>query len=129
VRPSDHDDAQVLDAAAVAQLRLLGEEDSGHFIEELVALFDRDFSHRAGALQAALRASDFARATSLAHTMRGSCVAVGAQRIARRCEEVEERVGREDYVGARVVAAQLPAEYVLAKQALDAEVHRLRGSD
>ena len=42
MRPSDHDDAQVLDAAAVAQLRLLGEEDSGHFIEELVAIEQRD---------------------------------------------------------------------------------------
>ncbi len=114
-------DAPVLDRAALADLRALDDEDGSTFFAEVVDAFTRDFPYRSIQLHMALAASETDTAAAVTHAIKGSCAAVGAQRMALVCEQIEGRIRRADYAEAEVAAVRLTAEYLLVKQALAAE--------
>lgn len=116
-------DVPTVDTAVLSELRGLCDDDAG-FLEQVLELFYRDFPGRARELHAELSAPSLGRAAAAAaHTIKGSCAAIGALRMAVLCEEIEGQIACEDFGGAAAATARLEAEYLVAKQALDAEVH------
>jgi len=122
MKPPARSDAPILDTTVLRELRALGDDDAG-FLKQLLELFYRHFPGRVSELHAALSASSAGRAAAAAHTIKGSCAAIGALRLAGLCEEIEEQIACEDFVGAAAATARLEAEYLVVKQALDVEVH------
>lgn len=122
--------AVVLDPSALAELRAIDEVAGPGFVAEVVRLFGRDCPSRLAELARALAQCESAGAAAVVHTMKGSCAAVGAGRMALVCEEIEGLLRRRDHDGAADAARRLAAEYDLVKAALVAEVRRgAQGSD
>jgi HPt (histidine-containing phosphotransfer) domain-containing protein len=69
---------------------------------EVLALFDR----QADALLPRIRGGTPALAASLAHTLKGSAASIGAFKVARAAESVEQIQGRADRDAAMAVAIE-----------------------
>ncbi len=80
----------VLDEAVVRDLGALDRRAGEGKVAELVARFAADAATRVGDLRDAVAAADEASARQVAHSLRGSSATIGAYRVARRCQQVEE---------------------------------------
>ncbi len=119
---SGEEDLLVVDPAALVVLRELDEADGSALVAEVIGLFVRDFPLRLTALQSALDASQLGAAAAVAHTIKGSCAAVGAQRMAQTCEQLESFVRAGDVAGGWRATGRLATEYHLVKPALEADI-------
>ncbi len=119
---SGDEDPPMVDWAALMVLRELHEADGSALVAEVIGLFVRDFPLRLTALQSALEDSQLGAAASVAHTIKGSCGAVGAQRMTHACEQLEAVLRAGDIAGAWRATGRLSTEYHLVKPALEAEI-------
>jgi HPt (histidine-containing phosphotransfer) domain-containing protein len=94
---SEFSDVWVL-PAALRQLQECGETD---LMEELIAIFQTDTTERLEVLAHAIETSDYPTVRQEAHTIKGSALQVGANRLAEHCRqmELEARKARpEDFI-------------------------------
>src|ERR1700683_3386434 len=82
---SHFSDVWVLPAA----LRQLQEGGEGVLVEELIAIFETDAAERLDVLARALEAADYPTVRQEAHTIKGSALQVGANRVADVCRQME----------------------------------------
>lgn len=116
------EDLLVVDRTALVVLRELDEAEGSNLLAAVIGLFLRDFPLRLTALQSALEGAQLGVAAASAHTIKGSCGAVGAQRMAQACEQLETFVRAGDVAGAGRATARLASEYRLVKPALEADI-------
>ena len=114
------EDLLVLDGAALVVLRELDEADGSSLVAQVIDLFRRDFPLRMTALRSALDESDLGAAAAAVHTLKGSCGAVGAQRMALACRQVEAFLRGGNGADARRSTDRLAAEYHLVEEAIEA---------
>lgn len=115
-------DARVVDRSALVVLRELDEAEGSSLVAEVIELFLRDFPLRMAALRSALDESQLAAAAAAVHTIKGSCGAVGAQRMVLACQEVEGLLRRGDGTGASEAIGMLATQYCLVERVLEAEL-------
>jgi len=78
--------------AIPATLRQLAECGDAELVEELIAIFQTDTSSRLEVLRRAVAAQDYPAIGAEAHTIRGSALQVGADRLADCCLQLEQGV-------------------------------------
>jgi two-component system sensor histidine kinase/response regulator len=84
-------------------LRQLAECGDAELVEELIAMFQTDTSARLEVLRHAVAAQDYTVVSAEAHTIKGSAMQVGANRLADCCRQMEQAVRQtppEDPAGA-----------------------------
>jgi HPt (histidine-containing phosphotransfer) domain-containing protein len=93
---SEFSDVWVLPAA----LRQLQECGESALMEELLAIFQTDTAERLEVLVRAVETTDYATVRQEAHTIKGSALQVGANRVAEFCRqmELEARKARPEYL-------------------------------
>jgi len=106
-----------LDAARIAQLRATFGRGSGAPFRRLVEAFLGDTGARLGELRQCLNRKDAAMVRRLAHTLRGSCLNLGAVRMTEVASALE-RVSAQGDGAAAALVDQLEAEFRRAESAL-----------
>ncbi len=106
-----------LDAARIAQLRSSLGRGNGAKFRGLVEAFLGDTGVRLGELRQCLDRKDAAMVRRLAHTLRGSCLNLGAVRMTEVASALE-RVSAQGDEGAGPLVEQLEAEFRRAESAL-----------
>jgi len=84
----------VLDAQVLEDLRMLEETSGASLIADLAASFRADVPLRIAELRAAAEGVDLDRVRSIAHRLRGSAGAVGANRVFVTVTEIESAAGK-----------------------------------
>src|ERR1700691_831510 len=72
-----------------AALRQVQEGGEGGLVEELISIFQSDGAERLEILARALDAADYSTVKREAHTIKGSALQVGANRVAEVCRQME----------------------------------------
>ena len=117
---------EVLDRAALDRVRKLQEESGAELMAELIELFLEDSPAQMAALKEAVYQADFDALKRSAHSLKGSCVSLGARRVASICSEMEKR-GRDRHLDdAGEMLIQLEIEFEQARSALASENAELR---
>jgi signal transduction histidine kinase/CheY-like chemotaxis protein/HPt (histidine-containing phosphotransfer) domain-containing protein len=117
--------ASVLDQERAGRLRAVFAGD-GALFARVVAGFADDAARRVAALRQAVERGDAAAVRSLAHALRGSCLNVGAARMAEVAGALEGKAAGTSPGGGRELVDQLEAELQIARSALALE---LRGAE
>jgi HPt (histidine-containing phosphotransfer) domain-containing protein len=78
--------------AVPATLRQLAECGDAELVEELIGMFQTDTSSRLEVLRHAVAGRDYAVIGAEAHTIKGSALQVGANRLAEFCRQMEQGV-------------------------------------
>jgi HPt (histidine-containing phosphotransfer) domain-containing protein len=73
-----------------AALRQLAECGDAELVEELIAIFQTDTAERLEVMRQAVSAKDYSVVNAEAHTIKGSSVQVGANRLADFCHQMEQ---------------------------------------
>ena len=92
-----------------------GDED---VVQQLLALFFRDFDRTVSDLQRASAAQDYKRLAELAHALKGSVGLFGAQRATEAAKTLEQMARGGDRAAATTQATKLSGELKLLAQAL-----------
>ena len=87
-------------------------------VQQLLALFLRDFDRTVADLQRASTALDYRRLAELAHSLKGSVGLFGAQRSTEAAQTLEQMAKSSDPAAATTQAVRLIAELRLLAQAL-----------
>lgn len=82
---------QVLDPAALAQLRQLDPSGNSGLLARVLSAFDASLTRLLGQLIEARKGADMAVYRHVAHTLKSSSASVGALELSRLCAEVEGR--------------------------------------
>ena len=109
---------QVIDPAAIDNLRALSPDTDGAFLRELIEIFLQDTPERFTELDATLAKGDAPAAMRAAHTIKGSSGNFGATRLARLAQEVEAHAKAGDLPAASAVVPDFKAEYAKVAAAL-----------
>jgi PAS domain S-box-containing protein len=112
-------DGEVLD-------RLCEELDDPSLVVTVVATYRRELPGRVAGIEDAARSSDFEELGAIAHTLKSTSAAVGAERLSRLCKELEQ-LARDEPSAATLepLLAQIVAERPRVEMALDEQVARL----
>ncbi len=82
---------QVLDPAALAQLRQLDPSGSSGLLARILSTFDASLTRLLAQLGEARKGADMAAYRHVAHTLKSSAASVGALELSRLCVEIESR--------------------------------------
>ena len=107
-----------LDIVVLGKLRDLLGERGREFIDNLTALFLQDSQTRIEALRLAISENRAAEIYKIAHAFKGSCVNVGARRLAGLCEILEQKGTTGNLQNAGRILEHLEAEYALVATAI-----------
>ena len=110
----------LLDPAALAELRALDADESGLFAD-LVQTYLHESSIQLATLRAALKSSDAAALAFAAHQLRGSSANMGARLLADRCGQLEDASRAGALAPAGALTDQIEAVYAQVRAALQAE--------
>jgi HPt (histidine-containing phosphotransfer) domain-containing protein len=88
---------------------------------KLIGLFLRQVPIELANVDAALGRGDRTAWKDVAHKLKGSCRAVGASRMADRCEKLERA---PEVAEARTARARVADEFLLVKELLEVELGR-----
>ena len=86
--------------------------------DEIVSLFISETDARLAKIRAALTAQDFSAAAQTCHTLRGSCGALGAERLAHLCSALEASLGETATIQARALLSEADQEFSRVRQVL-----------
>lgn len=120
------DDAEVLDAAALAQLRELDPTGANRLIERVVQAFDVSTSRLLPQLHDAGGSGDLAAARHASHTLKSSSASLGALRLSRLCAELEHQIRSDAVVGLQAQADAILSEAERVRAALSRLVESTR---
>ncbi|HEY3781063.1 MAG TPA: response regulator [Fimbriimonadaceae bacterium] len=89
------------------------------FIHDLLEEFWRTAPTLVTKLRAAAEATDVNTVTYLAHTLKGMCKTIGAERLADLCENLEDRQGDESLENIKIMATHLEPEIAALRKECD----------
>lgn len=112
----------VVDRAKLAELRAVEQAGKDGFLSRIVNLFLADARSRMADIRRAVPAQDSQAVAMAAHTLKGSCYYVGANRLATLCRQLEDMAGR-GAVEVEALAA-LEQELELVSEQLAEEIRR-----
>jgi two-component system, sensor histidine kinase and response regulator len=132
--PRDRNDAELdqvadsahLDLARVAELRELVDKQDRDAFTLLAKIFFEDGRRRLTVLRAAFDSGDPAQTASEAHGLRGSAANLGAVRLSKLCEELEELGRSGTLAGTGDLMARIEEEYELVHEAAHRELQLQR---
>lgn len=107
-----------LDAAAIENLRSLGEEGDDSFLKEIIGIYLQDTPSRLADLRTAMASGDTTLYTRTAHTIKGSSSNVGAKAVRLLAEQLEQRSKTEAFQSIEPLRLELEQAYVRAETAL-----------
>jgi CheY-like chemotaxis protein len=116
----------VLDAQVLEDLRMLEATSGATLLADLAATFRTDVPARIEELRAAVRARQFDRVQALAHRLRGSAGAVGANRVFLTATEIETSGGSMAPEALTSQVEHLAKEATRAIDAFDRVLERMR---
>lgn len=122
--PAPPDPQRPLDRTVLNDLRRMDRKGNGRFFLEVIAAYLEDAGVLVGRICTGLATGDRESAVRAAHTLKGSSGNVGAVRMARLCEQVEQQTERGVAGGATETASLLEREFVLVRDALADEMRR-----
>jgi DNA-binding response OmpR family regulator len=123
--PSPDPDAaldQAIDPLALANLRDLQDEGDPDIVGEVIEQFLSDAPRRLASLSQAVRQQDAHALEREAHTLKGSCLALGARPMADIAEELQALGRAQSLAPAAEVLARLEREFTRVHAALSAEL-------
>jgi two-component system, sensor histidine kinase and response regulator len=106
-----------LDSAVIRELRSLG----GELFEELVALFIEDAAQKLAALKPAGASGDAQAAERIAHALKGSSGAIGANRMQALCAALQEAAAGGQDRTIRALTAEIETEFASVRLTLENE--------
>ncbi len=118
----------VLDAGVLEDLRMLEETSGASLIADLAASFRADVPARIEDLRAAVLAQDLPQIRSLAHRLRGSAGAVGANRVFVTATEIEMGAASTSVLAMTSLVDHLAKETSRAIDALERVIGRTKRS-
>ena len=89
-----HRTEPVLDGFRIAELKLIAQRVPDGFLERIIETYSATAPSLAGSLVTALENGDAATSHSTAHRLKGSCLMVGAARLAAICRAIEREAAR-----------------------------------
>lgn len=97
-KPADPDapSATVLDAACLEQLRSLDPSGGNAFLGRVLSTYLRSLDRQAELAAAARAEGDLENVARAAHTLKSASASVGALVLSRCCQEVEQRIRRQE---------------------------------
>jgi len=107
-----------IDAVTLAELQLLDE--TGGLLAELVGLFAAATPERLASLRLAVEAGDAHAVVRDAHSLKGSCGALGATALLNLASDLEHRAKEGDLSGAGAQLDQMEREFRSALRELEA---------
>jgi CheY-like chemotaxis protein len=108
---SDALDKSALDSTILANLRNLETTSGKTILAKLAALFSRATPPRLASLRSAIAADEVTLVNQEAHTLKGSCLNLGARRMAALCSDLEAQGQAGDLIGAASLLAMIEAEF------------------
>jgi PAS domain S-box-containing protein len=108
--------------STLASLRELGSESGAEFFPELLDMFERDAVKHLGGLRSAIAGGQMARLRREAHTLKGACLNVGAEKMADFCRELENLGIAQRTEGALETLDQLDREFDRVKGEIEGEI-------
>jgi two-component system, sensor histidine kinase and response regulator len=108
---SDALDEAAFDGAMLANLRKLETATGKMIVAKLTELFSRNTPSRLASIRSAIAANEAERVNQEAHALKGSCLNLGARRMARFCADLEAQGQAGDLTGAASLLALVEAEY------------------
>jgi CheY-like chemotaxis protein len=118
------DKGETLDRSILAAFRQADGPGSSNFTGNLIDLFLREAASQIEILKVAARCSDTRGLEATAHSLKGSSMTIGANRLAALCARVEgDAAGNRGGVAAEVVLAEFDREFVRVRDALAGERH------
>jgi CheY-like chemotaxis protein len=114
----------VLNSQALAGLRDLrepGEPGEPDPVRECIGLFLEHTAQSLADLRLHFEAKDYARLRQVAHSLKGSCGNLGAERMAALCDGLEQSSKMGAINGAEKFITQIESEYAAVRQALEVE--------
>ena len=116
----------VLDAQVLEDLRMLEETSGASLMADLAASFRTDVPARIADLRTAAGSGDAPTVKAIAHRLRGSAGAVGANRVFMTATEIESRVESMAAPAVLALVEQLAKEAARAIDAFDRVLERMR---
>jgi HPt (histidine-containing phosphotransfer) domain-containing protein len=111
-------DDQVIDPAAIANLRDLSPDDGQEFLRELIGVYLEDTPLRLVELEQAMARQDALTLSKAAHTIKGSSSNFGATRLSKLAQEIELQGKSGNLAATAPLCVRLRAEYDLVAAAL-----------
>jgi signal transduction histidine kinase/DNA-binding response OmpR family regulator/HPt (histidine-containing phosphotransfer) domain-containing protein len=111
-----------IDPQALAGLRALESAGETGFLGEAIRTFLASTPGRLTSIRQAEESGEAKALESHAHSLRGSCGALGARRMAALCQEVETLAEAGRVAETAPLIARLVQEYAVARSALEAEL-------
>lgn len=99
-----------VDAAAIERLREIGDGDVA-FLKDVFSAFESDTVQRLVALRTTLAAGDTTGLKRAAHTIKGSCLNVGASSMAADSLQLEQLAGAGKLDGAPELISRIEQEF------------------
>jgi len=99
-----------VDAAAIERLREIGDGDVA-FLKDVFSAFESDTAQRLVALRTTLAAGDITGLKRAAHTIKGSCLNVGASSMAADSLQLEQLAGAGKLDGAPELISRIEQEF------------------
>jgi len=112
---------QTFDRSVLAQYGGDEAADLPDFVLSLIDLFIEEAGSQVELLRAAARRLDAAALKATAHSLRGSSMTIGAQKLAALCAQMEARADRRDAAITTALIAEFDREFMNVRSALNAE--------
>ena len=110
----EHGVRDVLNRKTIEKLRTLNRVGGPDLLSEFVDLFERESPNYLRVIDKAIGELNCKDAEHAAHTLKGSCRSLGADRMGKLCAELERMAADENLGGAILLAELIRAEYQIA---------------
>lgn len=102
---------QLLDPASIQRLMDIGKSTDPGFLQQVLDMFMRQAPADIDLIRNALDAGDFSTLWKAAHKLKGTCLNIGALRLANVCRDIEKKGRNLETSGLYGLCMQLDADY------------------
>lgn len=102
---------EVIDRRVLKEILELQGEDDSQFLKELLNVFQESAKEAILGIHTGIAQGDAQAVSSLAHKLKGSCLPIGATRVAKACAALEAEAKKGSLEGADVLLAQIMSEF------------------
>lgn len=102
---------QLLDSASIQRLMDIGKSTDPGFLQQVLDMFMRQAPDDIDLIRNALDAGDFSTLWKAAHKLKGTCLNIGALRLANVCRDIEKKGRNLETSGLYGLCMQLDAGY------------------
>lgn len=103
--------SELLDAVTIKRLIDIGKSTDAAFTLQVLEMFSRQAPSCINEMRSSMEVADYATIWKSAHTLKGTCLNIGAKKVAEICKEIE-RKGRDiEVAGLQGLIMQLEVDY------------------